>query len=95
MSSNFSITTAQVVNDITDKNPHKIYDLVKATYIRHGEGEAYNPPSYFLSFPDKPNSRIIALPSLITKNSRIAGIKWISSNPDNILLAIGLKELQQ
>jgi ornithine cyclodeaminase len=91
MANNFSVITAQAVKDITDKNPHEIYDIVKTAYIRHGEGKAHNPPSYFLSFPDKPKSRIIALPSLITENPRIAGIKWISSNPDNILMTRSLK----
>lgn len=91
MTSNFSIITAQVVKDIVDKNPHEIYDIVKTTYIRHGEGRSHNPPSCFLFFPDKPKSRIIALPSLITENPRIAGIKWISSNPDNVLMTTSLK----
>ncbi len=84
MNNSFSIITAESVKKIFDDNPHEIYNLVKASYLRHGEGKVNNPPSYFLSFPDKPKSRIIALPSLITKHPRIAGIKWISSNPDNI-----------
>ena len=80
----FSIITAAVINNIVNKNPNKIYEAVKIAYIRHGQCQAINPPSYFLSFPDKERSRIIALPALIMKNPRIAGIKWISSNPDNL-----------
>lgn len=89
MNNIFSIITADTVNNIANKNPNEIYEVVKTAYIRHGQNQTTNPPSYFLKFPDKPKSRIIALPALITQNPRIAGIKWISSNPDNI--EIGLK----
>jgi ornithine cyclodeaminase len=66
-----------------------LYDIVKEVYIRHGQNFTVNPPSYFLRFPDKESSRIIALPALITQNPRISGIKWIASNPNNT--KIGLK----
>jgi N-[(2S)-2-amino-2-carboxyethyl]-L-glutamate dehydrogenase len=80
----FSIITAEVINNIVNKDPDKIYDAVKNAYIKHGQKQTVNPPSYFLKFPDKPKSRIIALPALITEYPRIAGIKWIASNPENI-----------
>lgn len=89
MKNSFDIVTAEVINRIVQSNPQKIYDAVKRAYIQHGKKLANNPPSYFLRFPDKEKSRIIALPSLIQENPRIAGIKWISSNPENI--NIGLK----
>ena len=84
MINTFSVITAETVNKIITQAPYKIYEAVKIAYIRHGQGQATNPPSYFLSFPDKARSRIIALPALIMHNPRIAGIKWISSNPDNL-----------
>lgn len=89
MNNSFSIITAEVINKIVQANPQKIYESVKLAYIQHGDNHTVNPPSYFLKFPDKDKVRIIALPALITQNPRIAGIKWISSNPDNI--QIGLK----
>ena len=89
MSNNFSIITAEAVNNIVNKNPNKVYEAVKTAYIRHGQNQTINPPSHFLKFPDKERSRIIALPASIMQNPRIAGIKWISSNPDN--LTLGLK----
>ena len=89
MNNTFLVITAKTVNNIANKNPTKIYEAVKTAYIRHGQNQAINPPSYFLKFPDKERSRIIALPALIIQNPRIAGIKWVSSNPDNV--AVGLK----
>lgn len=89
MNNIFSVITASTVNKIIYQETHKIYEVVKNAYISYGQKQALNPPSYFLSFPDKEKSRIIALPALITQNPRVAGIKWISSNPDN--LKSGLK----
>lgn len=84
MNNSFSVITAEAVNNIVNNNSNKIYEAVKTAYIRHGQNQTINPPSYFLKFPDKERSRIIALPALIIHNPRIAGIKWISSNPDNL-----------
>lgn len=85
MTGKFSIITSAAIKKIIKSQSHSIYEMVKLAYIKQGEGIAKNPSSYFLTFPDKPKSRIIALPGLISQNPRIAGIKWISSNPDNLL----------
>lgn len=84
MNNNFSVITAESIRKIINQTPHNIYEAVKDAYIRHGQGQAINPPSYFLTFPDKEKSRIIALPALIMNSPRIAGIKWIASNPENL-----------
>jgi 2,3-diaminopropionate biosynthesis protein SbnB len=84
MNNIFSIITAKSIHSIVNKNFNKVYELVKTAYIRHMQNQAVNPPSYFLRFPDKEKSRIIALPASIMQNPRTAGIKWIASNPDNI-----------
>ncbi|MGW1162948.1 2,3-diaminopropionate biosynthesis protein SbnB [Streptomyces sp. NPDC002513] len=61
-----------------------VIDLVESAYLLHGAGGTVNPPSYFLRFPDRPNARIIALPASAGGDVDTAGLKWISSFPDNI-----------
>ena len=66
----------------------QIVELVEATYRLHGAGDSVNPPSYFLRFPDRPSSRIIALPASIGGQVRVDGLKWISSFPENVAAGI-------
>ncbi|MFD7623683.1 hypothetical protein ACFV6W_44170, partial [Streptomyces sp. NPDC059802] len=66
----------------------RITELVEATYRVHGAGDSVNPPSYFLRFPDRPSSRIIALPASIGGKTRVDGLKWISSFPENVTAGI-------
>ena len=66
----------------------EIVELVEATYRLHGAGDSVNPPSYFLRFPDRPSSRIIALPASIGGQVRVDGLKWISSFPENVTAGI-------
>ena len=47
-----------------------------------------NPPSYFLRFPDRTSSRIIALPASIGGQVRVDGLKLISSFPENVAAGI-------
>ena len=63
-------------------------ELVEATYRLHGTGDSVNPPSYFLRFPDRPSSRIIALPASIGGELRVDGLKWISSFPENVAAGV-------
>ncbi|WP_219420599.1 2,3-diaminopropionate biosynthesis protein SbnB, partial [Pseudonocardia nigra] len=66
----------------------QVVELVEATYRLHGAGDSVNPPSYFLRFPDRPSSRIIALPASIGGQVRVDGLKWISSFPENVSAGI-------
>jgi ornithine cyclodeaminase len=79
----FAAIGAREVRSVLDGREGALIDLVRATYLQHAAGETVNPPSTFLRFPDRPTSRIIALPASIGSEARVDGIKWISSVPDN------------
>ena len=89
MTNNFNIITSNVIKKILDSNSDMLLNIIKQAYVQYANGNAINPPISFLKYPDIEKARIIALPSLIKENPRIAGIKWISSNPEN--LKIGLR----
>ena len=77
------ISGAQVQHALHGKE-QQITELVEATYRLHSAGDSVNPPSYFLRFPDRPSSRIIALPASIGGPIRVDGLKWVSSFPENV-----------
>ena len=80
----FSVIPGEVISTLIQQNRGRLLDIVRATYLDHELGKTINPDSYFLRFEDKPSSRIIALPAALTGNTRLSGIKWIASYPDNI-----------
>ncbi|MDT8913895.1 2,3-diaminopropionate biosynthesis protein SbnB [Amycolatopsis sp. PS_44_ISF1] len=77
------ISGAQVLDALHGREKYVI-DLIERAYGTHAAGATVNPPSYFLRFPDRPSSRIIALPASIGGDVRTDGIKWISSFPENV-----------
>ncbi len=81
------ITGAQVQQALRDREK-QVVELVEATYRLHGAGDTVNPPSYFLRFPDRPDSRIIALPASLGGENPVDGLKWISSFPRNVAAGI-------
>lgn len=78
----FSVVTGCVVKKILDENTNAVFEIIKGTYIAHHTQRTCNPHSHFLTFPEKPHNRIIALPAAL-KETKIAGIKWIASYPEN------------
>ena len=80
----FGVISGAQVQEILTGQEKKIADLVESTYRLHGSGDTVNPPSYFLRFPDRPTSRIIALPASLGGESAVDGLKWISSFPENV-----------
>ncbi|MER7985247.1 2,3-diaminopropionate biosynthesis protein SbnB [Streptomyces noursei] len=80
----FAVISGAQVQHALKGREREIVDLIEATYRLHGAGHSVNPPSYFLRFPDRPTSRIIALPASLGGQSPIDGLKWISSFPTNV-----------
>ena len=80
----FAVVSGRQVVDVLDGRHREMTELVAATYRAHGEALTINPPSYFLRFPDRPSSRIIALPASVGGEVGVDGLKWISSFPENI-----------
>src|SRR5947199_6562773 len=79
-----SIINGKVVSDIIRSRREECMEIVREAYLSHHEGHSVNPDSYFLRFPEKPDSRIIALPAYLGNRFDVAGLKWIASYPANI-----------
>src|ERR1700704_2195224 len=84
----FDLVPGPAVRDILQANRGAVIDIVRQTYIDHDAGRSINPDSHFLRFPDKPDSRIIALPAFLGADVQLAGIKWVSSFPANTAAGI-------
>ena len=84
MNFELSIINGKTVFDIIRAHRSECIRIVRDAYLAHAEGQSVNPDSYFLKFPEKPDSRIIALPAYLGKNFDVAGLKWIASFPGNV-----------
>ncbi|MFF4753759.1 2,3-diaminopropionate biosynthesis protein SbnB [Streptomyces sp. NPDC002514] len=80
----FAVISGAEVQQALAGREKEIVELVEQTYRLHGAGDTVNPPSYFLRFPDRPSSRIIALPASVGGPGQVDGLKWISSFPENV-----------
>jgi 2,3-diaminopropionate biosynthesis protein SbnB len=79
----FYVVPGTAVRRAIDGDRQRVFETVEMAYRLHATGKTINPDSYFLRYPDRPNSRIIALPAHIGGPIQKSGIKWISSFPDN------------
>src|SRR2546428_866185 len=79
-----SIINGKTVFDIVHAHRAECIGIVREAYLAHADGQSVNPDSYFLRFPDKPDSRIIALPAYLGNGFDVAGLKWIASFPGNV-----------
>ena len=79
----FHVVPGSAVKRVIDGDKKKVFDAVEAAYRLHASGDAVNPDSYFLRYPDNPGARIIALPAHLGGTVQKSGIKWISSFPEN------------
>lgn len=77
------ILTAQEISALLKGREKEIMDAVRVAYDIHGKGGSTLPHSLFLHFPDNARNRIISLPAYLNYDGGIAGMKWVSSFPDN------------
>ncbi|KLU08900.1 2,3-diaminopropionate biosynthesis protein SbnB [Kocuria sp. SM24M-10] len=84
----FAVVPGAQVQQVLRGRERQVVELVEETYRLHAAGDSVNPPSYFLRFPDRPASRIIALPASVGGHVGVDGIKWVSSFPDNVASGI-------
>ena len=88
MTPSFSVISGAQVVDVLRGREKEITAVIEKAYGLHGQGLTVNPDSYFLRFPERPSSRIIALPASIGGDVDVHGIKWISSFPENVAAGI-------
>lgn len=75
---------ARAVSATLDEDEQHTLAVIHDAYLAFDRGECVNPPSLFLRFPTLPSCRTIALPAISASPSPMAGIKWISSFPQNV-----------
>lgn len=84
----FHVVPGAAVEEILDTCTTGVRERVADTYRAHEGGQTVNPDSYFLRFPEKPDSRVIALPAYLGSSINRIGLKWISSFPGNVATGI-------
>ncbi len=84
----FGVVPGQVVHDILSARMADVVDLVRDAYLAHRQSLASSPHSHFLTFDDRPRDRIIGLAADLRYGQPVAGLKWISSWPENVELGI-------
>ncbi|MEU6095311.1 2,3-diaminopropionate biosynthesis protein SbnB [Streptomyces sp. NPDC047079] len=80
----FAVIPGTQVHDVIRGREKEVIGAVEEAYRLHGAGRTVNPDSYFLTFPDRPSARIIALPASLRGEAHVHGLKWISSFPENV-----------
>ncbi len=79
----FHVIPGPAIENVLMSATTEVVEAVRRAYELHAAAQSINPDSYFLQFPHKPTVRIIALPAYLGGEFDRAGLKWISSFPDN------------
>ena len=82
--SDILILKGEEILDLLTGRESAVIAAVQMAYEAHQQGQSSLPQSTFLRFPDSQRNRIIALPAYLGGESGSAGIKWVSSFPDNV-----------
>jgi ornithine cyclodeaminase len=84
MSSAVAVVSGEQVAAALEGKERAILDVVADAYRVHAGSDTVLPHSMFLRFPQMEKERIIALPAYLGGDFRVAGLKWISSFPENV-----------
>lgn len=84
MNKSLRVISGNQVQQVLKDQEVAVVDIIQAAYVAHAQGQTSVPFSTFLRFPERPKDRIIGLPAYVAGDEPVAGIKWVSSFPDNI-----------
>lgn len=84
ISTDLLVIGGEDIRELLKDKEQEVLTVIQKTYEAHAEGKTEVPFSTFLRFPRLPRDRIIGLPAFVDDERPIAGMKWVSSFPENL-----------